>query len=322
MATRRFIPFIAVLAFALAARPAHATFHVTQIEQVIGGVGGNTNAQAIQLRMRTSFQNQVQNARIYAHDAAGLNPVLIKDMTNFVSNSTTGDHVLITSTAFQSLVNPVRTPDFSMTNLIPASYLPAGSLTFEDDFGTIYWRVSWGGAGYTGTGATDFTNDLDSDANPAFAGPLPSTSTQALRFTGTATAASTNSAADYAVTAGAAVFTNNARQSETVLASPLGVGSTPSSRLSIELGAPNPNPARSTISYAIQLPAASHVLVSVFAASGQRVRTLIDRELPAGRRDYTWDIKDQHGERVASGAYYIKLATGGVERSQKVMVVQ
>ena len=35
------------------------TFHLMQIEQVIGGVGGNTNLQAIQLRMRAPGQQFV-----------------------------------------------------------------------------------------------------------------------------------------------------------------------------------------------------------------------------------------------------------------------
>jgi hypothetical protein len=51
--TRRFPVFATVFAvLALAAAPAHATFHLMQVEQVIGGVGGYTSAQAIQLRMR------------------------------------------------------------------------------------------------------------------------------------------------------------------------------------------------------------------------------------------------------------------------------
>src|SRR5206468_648785 len=100
-------------------------------------------------------------------------------------------------------VSPVQTPNFTMTNLIPPSYLAAGSLTFEDDFGTIYWRLSWGGAGYTGPGTLNITNDADGNANPPFAGALPSSSLQALKFNGAAGAPSTNNAADYSVTAGA-----------------------------------------------------------------------------------------------------------------------
>ncbi len=39
---------------------AHATFHFMQIEQVIGGVDGDTTKQAIQLRMRSLNQNSWQ----------------------------------------------------------------------------------------------------------------------------------------------------------------------------------------------------------------------------------------------------------------------
>src|SRR5207247_9603280 len=112
------------------ARQAHASFHVMKIEQVIGSVDGNLSAQAIQLRMRIAGQNFVNQARIKVRDAAGLNPVLIVDMTADVANGAAGDRVLITSTAFQGDVSPVQTPNFTMTNLIPPSYLAPGSLTF------------------------------------------------------------------------------------------------------------------------------------------------------------------------------------------------
>ena len=44
-----------------------------QIAQVIGGVNGDPSAQAIQLRMRTGFQEQVQNARLVVYDMTGSN---------------------------------------------------------------------------------------------------------------------------------------------------------------------------------------------------------------------------------------------------------
>ena len=50
----RMVAALASLAFAL---PAQATFHFMQIEQVIGGVNGDTTAQAVQLRMRFAGQN-------------------------------------------------------------------------------------------------------------------------------------------------------------------------------------------------------------------------------------------------------------------------
>ena len=49
--------------------PALAAFHLMEIEQVIGGVNGDTTAQAVQLRMRTGGQNLLAgNALLFAFD--------------------------------------------------------------------------------------------------------------------------------------------------------------------------------------------------------------------------------------------------------------
>jgi hypothetical protein len=319
---RSTVLFASLCVCLISARPAHATFHLTQIEQVIGGVNGDLTAQAIQLRLRQAGENLVGQGRINVRDAAGLNPILILDLTTNVTNNAAGDHVLITSPAFHLFVNPVRTADFTMANLIPASYLAAGSLTWEDDFGTIYWRVSWGGAGYTGSGTVQpFNNDADGNANPAFGGALPSTSFQALQFKNAAAAQSVTNAADYQVTAAASVWTNNARLSETVVGGPAGVGGGETVR-DFELGPPVPNPTSGALSFTVALPREAPVRVIVFRANGERVRTVYDGDLPAGRRDLTWDGRDERGVRAASGAYYLRLESGAVHRSRKVMVVQ
>jgi len=201
----------------------HAAFHFIQIEQVIGGVNGDTTAQAIQLRMRSAGQNLMQFSRVRAWDAAGQNPVLIVDMTTSVSNGSAGDRVLIASPAFSASTNPPAVVDFGMAALIPETYLVAGSLTFEEDDGVVYWRLSWGGAGYTGStfGASDNDNDpgtAPANFGPPIAGQLPSATLQAIKFQGAASAPSTTNLADYALTTGASVFTNNARSSFTVVA--------------------------------------------------------------------------------------------------------
>lgn len=207
---------LAVFSLGLTSRAALATFHLMQIEQVIAGVNGDLSAQAIQLRMRSLGQNLLSTGpSLVVHDAAGNNPITLIVFNSNVTNGTQGDRVLIVSPNFQNVVGPAANPDFVMTNTIPASYLPAGTLTFELA-GTVYWRVSWGGAAYTGPGTVNIANDANGDANPAFAGPLPSTSLKALKFKFAAGAASVTSANDYQVTSGAAVFTNNARQSFTL----------------------------------------------------------------------------------------------------------
>jgi hypothetical protein len=214
---------LAVVCAATLSTPAWASFHKMQIEQVIGGVNGDVTKQAIQLRMRLSDQQFVSGARLRAWDASGGNPVLIVDMASDVADGSAGARVLITSANFNGSTSPPTVPDFTMTNTIPASYLAAGSLTFEDDSGDfIYWRLSWGGASYAG--ACDGARDNDADANfcPPFPESLPWTCTQSVDFTGPASAPSTNNAADYAVSGVGALWVNNASEVFTLPSSTIG----------------------------------------------------------------------------------------------------
>lgn len=219
---RRVTPFALGLALVAGlAQPALGSFHFMQIEQVIAGVNGDLTAQAIQLRMRSGGQNLVAAARVRAWDASGANPVLLIDMTTNVANAVVGDRVLLATASFAANTTPPAVADFTM-NPIPASYLAAGSITFENNSGAIiYWRLSWGGASYTGSNSGDLTNDADGNFGPPFGSALPSTTTQALLFPGAANAPSTNNAADYSITAGAATFRNNARNSFLVTGAPV-----------------------------------------------------------------------------------------------------
>jgi Calx-beta domain len=173
--------------------------------------------QAIQLRMRAAGQNLVSLGKLVVFDAAGLNPITVVDPTSNVPNGATGDHVLIASANFASHTTPPAVPDFIMANPIPASYLAAGSLCWQNNSGTItYWRLSWGGASYTGSNLGSTTNDLDGNFGPPFGSPLPSSGITAVQFQGPATAFSTNNAADYLLTTGPVVFINNADTTFTV----------------------------------------------------------------------------------------------------------
>jgi hypothetical protein len=213
------VSFLAMALCALGTSSALASFHLMQIQQVIGGVCGDTTQQAIQLRMRSGGQNLLSlGARLVAYDAAGLNPITLITFGSNVASSALGSHVLITTPQFSLDNGP--TPDFTLTNTIPASYLAAGKLAFQDSSNS-WWSVSWGGAAYTGpnTGASfaQGGNDADGNFGPPVAGALPSSSVTALLFDGAAADPSTNNAADYIVTPGAATFTNNAGTSGAAL---------------------------------------------------------------------------------------------------------
>ena len=230
MRLRGFVVSIAALATLALPGRALADFHIMEIEQVIGGVNGDTSAQAIQLKMRAAGQQVlavvatgVSKAQMVVRDATGANPVLLAtfDLPNPVSGACRP--ILLATPGFEATSTPAVDEvarDYVMSP-IPASYLPAGSLTFETFGGGItYWRVSWGGGGYSGSHAVNVTNDPDGTTTPAFANALPGSTLQALRFSPACPTASTNSAAQYVETVGAATFTNNALTNFVVTAAP------------------------------------------------------------------------------------------------------
>ncbi len=215
--------FVAVGFAVVATSPAGAAFHLIQIEQVIGGVNGDTTAQAVQLRTRVmSTETVMSAAKLWVRDAAGENPILLIDFMSDVANGELGARILIASENFLNYLDPSITPDFTMTSLIPESYLAAGTLTFEDNAGNlIVWRLCWGGDNYTGPTDASTFNDADGDVAPPWTGSLPADGLQAVQFQGAAGDLSTTNADDYALTKGAAVFTNNAGDSATVTAPPV-----------------------------------------------------------------------------------------------------
>ncbi len=193
-----------------------------QIEQVIGGVCGDATFQAVQLRLRTGGQNQVSGTRLVAHDATGANPVVVLTFPDDVGSGAPGARILSVSSAFAGQYPP--TSDFVLTTAIPESYLPAGRLTFEAPGGEIYWSLAWGGAAYTGPTTGEIDNDDDGDFGPPFDGPLPMSSGRSLLFQGDFGDLSSTNAADYALSAGDALFSNNGGASGVVAGCVFGDG--------------------------------------------------------------------------------------------------
>jgi hypothetical protein len=210
---------VTVLGLALAPRVALANFHFMEIEQIIGGVNGDTSAQAVQLKMRLAGQQFVGGmAQLRVWDATGNNPI---PLSTFPGSNPAGGQCLDILLATPNMANhtspPLTAGTYYTMALIPASYLAGGSLTFEGVIGpTVYWRTSWGN--YTGPQTvTAGVNDTDSSTAPPFASPLPASGTQALKLKLTCPVTSTDSSTDYTLSGSNAVLRNNAGTSFTVV---------------------------------------------------------------------------------------------------------
>jgi len=81
---------------------------------------------------------------------------------------------------------------------------------------------------------------------------------------------------------------------------------------------PNPFNPLTTIKYAV--PSAGRVTLTVFDIRGHAVRTLVDTDQAPGFHDTTWDGRDRTGKALASGVYFVRLATGeGVSTGKLVL---
>ena len=83
---------------------------------------------------------------------------------------------------------------------------------------------------------------------------------------------------------------------------------------------PNPFNPETTISY--NIAQRGSVRLSVYALTGQLVRTLVDGERAAGSYSVMWDGMDDAGRGVASGVYVCRLKTGDYQASQKMLLLR
>lgn len=83
-----------------------------------------------------------------------------------------------------------------------------------------------------------------------------------------------------------------------------------------------PNPFASDTRMQLMLPAAEAVVARVYSPSGRLVKTLVDGELTPGEHVIRWDGTDSHGNRAASGVYFVRLLAGENRSSRKVVLLR
>jgi len=83
---------------------------------------------------------------------------------------------------------------------------------------------------------------------------------------------------------------------------------------------PNPFNPKTVIKY--QLPKLSRVKIELYNLLGQKIRTLVDEEKPAGYYQVQWDGRDYTGKSVSSGVYILKLETEGFIKDRKLMLIR
>ena len=88
-------------------------------------------------------------------------------------------------------------------------------------------------------------------------------------------------------------------------------------RFSLIRNGPNPFGARTAIRY--ELPRSVEVMVSVYSAAGQLVKTLVAARQRAGYYSVVWNGLGQSGVRVSRGIYYLRMQAGDFAGSEKLV---
>ncbi|MCK4653513.1 MAG: right-handed parallel beta-helix repeat-containing protein [Candidatus Cloacimonetes bacterium] len=84
---------------------------------------------------------------------------------------------------------------------------------------------------------------------------------------------------------------------------------------------PNPFNPTTTISFSTAEDA-ENAEIEIFNIKGQKVKTLINEALPAGKHSVVWDGRDEKSKNVSSGVYFYKLKAGRFEKVKKMVLLK
>jgi len=82
-----------------------------------------------------------------------------------------------------------------------------------------------------------------------------------------------------------------------------------------------PNPFASETKIGFSILGQKEIVLEIYNVLGQRVKTLLNRKLPAGKQTALWDGTDDSGKRVAPGIYFYKLRSEKFVQSKKMVLL-
>jgi subtilisin family serine protease len=82
-----------------------------------------------------------------------------------------------------------------------------------------------------------------------------------------------------------------------------------------------PNPVDRSGAIRFVLPGGGPARLDLFDASGRHVRTLIDRDLPAGPHTVAWDGRDERGTRLPASVYFVRIGSRGLAATAKIVLI-
>ena len=295
--------FLAITLAALATGPAGSAnaetqaFHLVEINKLMVGYNGNTNIQALELKLLGAGENFVSGAFVTVYDSVGDPVATLGTFPGNVPNGVAGDRILCATAAFASAFS--ITPDLVITPGIP---MVTGQVSFEKigcpinalPYGNVLLRVN-GASNATPLpphGATALVRVTDNATFPSC--PQAENAAQRFQLRG-------------AGSANPFIFQNNARDTAHVWTSVTSVEPGPAPPTVRRLSAsPNPFHASTTI----RIPDRA-TRVNVYDVRGRRVRSWKPSAYESGEVGYAvhWDGRDAEARSLPSGLYFMEALT-------------
>jgi endoglucanase len=69
----------------------------------------------------------------------------------------------------------------------------------------------------------------------------------------------------------------------------------------------SPNPMKELVNIQFTIRKIENVKISIYSLTGQKIKTLIQQQLPAGKHQFVWEGDDDRGERKPSGLYLVEV---------------
>ncbi len=83
-----------------------------------------------------------------------------------------------------------------------------------------------------------------------------------------------------------------------------------------------PNPFNPNTEIKFRIPQTEKVELEIYNSLGQKVKTLINTEMPAGEHNVIWNARDNYGRPVSSGIYVYKIKAGSFAQVKKMTLLK
>jgi FG-GAP repeat/K319L-like, PKD domain len=83
-----------------------------------------------------------------------------------------------------------------------------------------------------------------------------------------------------------------------------------------------PNPFNPETEIRFALPEASHVMIKIFDTLGEAIRTLADKDFPAGTYAVRWNAQNEREQKVPSGLYFYQIITPSFTATKSMILAK